>query len=175
MRPAVAVRSEGAAPLFVRADDDAGTVAATVRVVVDLVAEGHSVLTVAPRSATDKLDAAMARARLDFGRATVASLNATGALHPSVTLATVQLVKGLEADAVVVVEPADIVAEEPRGLGALYVALTRATRQVVVVHAGELPAALAAGAAEPVRARETGPAADTPSQREAVPQWPTTK
>ena len=51
----------------------------------------------------------------------------------------VGLVKGLELDAVVVVEPAAIVDEEAQGLRALYVALTRATKRLAVVHAATLP------------------------------------
>jgi DNA helicase IV len=50
--------------------------------------------------------------------------------------------KGLEFDVVLVAEPGQIVAESPRGLNDLYVALTRATQRLGVVHAGELPAAL---------------------------------
>jgi hypothetical protein len=42
-------------------------------------------------------------------------------------------VKGLEYDGVVLVEPADLVAESPRGVRALYVALTRATQRLLVV------------------------------------------
>jgi DNA helicase IV len=55
--------------------------------------------------------------------------------------------KGLEFDRVVLVEPARIVAEAERieGLRALYVALTRATKTLVVVHAEALPAELEAG------------------------------
>jgi len=49
------------------------------------------------------------------------------------------LVKGLEFDHVVVVEPAAIVAAEPRGLHRLYVVLTRAVSSLVVLHRGELP------------------------------------
>jgi DNA helicase IV len=49
------------------------------------------------------------------------------------------LVKGLEFDSVVVVEPAAIVAAEPRGLHRLYVVLTRAVSSLVVLHAGDLP------------------------------------
>ena len=54
----------------------------------------------------------------------------------------VRLVKGLELDSVIVVEPARIVAEEPQGLRVLYVALTRATQRLTVVHAEPLPDAL---------------------------------
>ena len=60
-------------------------------------------------------------------------------LEQQVTLVPVRLVKGLEVDAAVVVEPARIVAEECQGIRSLYVALTRATRRVTVVHAEPLP------------------------------------
>jgi hypothetical protein len=46
--------------------------------------------------------------------------------------------KGLEFDSVVVLEPEAIVAEYDRGLRMLYVALTRTTRHLAVVHAGRL-------------------------------------
>lgn len=52
------------------------------------------------------------------------------------------LAKGLEFDAVTVVEPADIVAAEPRGLHRLYVALTRAVTSLHALHSRPLPAAL---------------------------------
>ncbi len=64
-------------------------------------------------------------------------------LEQPVTLVPVRLVKGLEVDAAVVVEPARIVAEECQGIRSLYVALTRATRRVTVVHAEPLPEVLA--------------------------------
>jgi hypothetical protein len=54
------------------------------------------------------------------------------------------LAKGLEFDAVVVVDPAAIAAAEPRGLHRLYVVLTRAVSTLVVLHAGDLPEALTA-------------------------------
>jgi DNA helicase IV len=54
------------------------------------------------------------------------------------------LAKGLEFDAVVVVDPAAIAAAEPRGLHRLYVVLTRAVSTLVVLHAGDLPELLAA-------------------------------
>ncbi|WP_246002339.1 HelD family protein [Allorhizocola rhizosphaerae] len=54
------------------------------------------------------------------------------------------LAKGLEFDAVVVAEPARIVAAEPRGVQRLYVALTRAVSSLHVIHTEPLPATLAA-------------------------------
>ncbi|MDF9811345.1 AAA family ATPase [Streptomyces sp. SPB162] len=50
--------------------------------------------------------------------------------------------KGLEFDSVIVVEPALIVSGSARGASDLYVALTRATRSLAVVHTGRLPAGL---------------------------------
>jgi DNA helicase IV len=50
--------------------------------------------------------------------------------------------KGLEFDSVLVVEPERILADGPRGAAELYVALTRATQRLGVVHARPLPAAL---------------------------------
>jgi DNA helicase IV len=58
-----------------------------------------------------------------------------GAVLPSET-------KGLEFDAVLVVEPERILADGPRGAADLYVALTRATQRLGVLTAGPLPTAL---------------------------------
>jgi hypothetical protein len=55
---------------------------------------------------------------------------------------TVRQAKGLEFDSVLVADPAMILAESPRGLGDLYVALTRATQRAGVVHTGALPSVL---------------------------------
>ncbi|WP_019971575.1 RNA polymerase recycling motor ATPase HelR [Mycobacterium sp. 141] len=59
-----------------------------------------------------------------------------GTVPPSAT-------KGLEFDAVLVVEPQQILADGPRGAAELYVALTRATQRLGVLHRDPLPAALA--------------------------------
>ncbi|WP_174187380.1 RNA polymerase recycling motor ATPase HelR [Nocardia barduliensis] len=52
--------------------------------------------------------------------------------------------KGLEYDAVLVVEPERILADGPRGAAELYVALTRATQRLGVLHRDPLPPALSA-------------------------------
>jgi DNA helicase IV len=59
-----------------------------------------------------------------------------------ITVVPVTLAKGLEFDQVIVVEPAQIVAAEARGLHRLYVALTRAVSRLTVLHAEPLPAPL---------------------------------
>jgi DNA helicase IV len=65
------------------------------------------------------------------------------ALDSPVVVLTTEESKGLEFDAVVVVDPAGILGESPRGGHDLYVAITRATRRLTVVHEGELPPILA--------------------------------
>jgi hypothetical protein len=60
-------------------------------------------------------------------------------LAASLNAIPVSLIKGLEYDRVVVVEPTDIVAAEPRGMNRLYVALTRAMRELVILHTKPLP------------------------------------
>jgi DNA helicase IV len=62
--------------------------------------------------------------------------------------------KGLEFDAVLVVDPARILAGGPRGAAELYVALTRATQRLGVLHRDPLPEALTglAEAGAPARA-----------------------
>lgn len=58
------------------------------------------------------------------------------------------LAKGLEYDHVILVEPAAIVAAEPRGLHRLYVALTRAVSRPDILHAQPLPPELAGSGTE---------------------------
>jgi DNA helicase IV len=56
-----------------------------------------------------------------------------------VSVVPASLVKGLEYDHVIVVEPAAIVAAEPRGRHRLYVVLTRAVSRLTVLHTRPLP------------------------------------
>jgi DNA helicase IV len=101
--------------------------------------------------------AALARddALLGGGRLAVVRPRAAGALADEITRAatgfddrlnvlTVDDAKGLEFDSVIVVEPAQILAESPRGANDLYVALTRPTQRLTLVRTGELPAGLEA-------------------------------
>lgn len=61
------------------------------------------------------------------------------ALDRPVAVLGVPEAKGLEFDAVLVVEPAEIIDAGPRGINDLYVAVTRPTQQLHVVHARDLP------------------------------------
>ncbi len=60
----------------------------------------------------------------------------------SIPVLTPRQAKGLEFDHVVVVEPAAIAEDGEQGLRELYVALTRPTKTLVVVHARPLPEGL---------------------------------
>jgi DNA helicase IV len=115
------------------ADDPAGTVAA----VVDAVRADDAALT------GGRFAVVTSRA----GHAVLAAgvtevLAGDPDLAERVAVLDVDDVKGLEFDAVVVVEPADVLAESPRGANDLYVALTRPTQRLTVVHHRPLPPGL---------------------------------
>ena len=76
------------------------------------------------------------------------------------------MIKGLEFDAVVVVEPSAILALRPDGgPGGLYTALTRSTRALAIVHADPLPAGLEANPGL-TRLTSDDPAAEWRAQRQ---------
>ncbi|WP_199536625.1 HelD family protein [Spongiactinospora gelatinilytica] len=83
--------------------------------------------------------------------------------HPDLTAPVVVLgvtqAKGLEFDSVLVADPAGILAASPRGRGDLYVAMTRATQRLGILHPGPAPAVLAH--AVPELGRPAASAADS--------------
>jgi DNA helicase IV len=139
--PPTSIREDGDPPRVLRAAPSTDG-RALGDAVVDAVRVEHEAITpgnlavICPGSLVEAVSAALTGAGIDHGRAT------RHGLDNQVTVVPVSLVKGLELDASVVVEPAAIVEEEPQGLRALYVALTRATKRLAVVHARELPDAL---------------------------------
>ncbi|HUC04864.1 MAG TPA: hypothetical protein VL961_05670, partial [Acidimicrobiales bacterium] len=80
-------------------------------------------------------------ARLARGRADVGILERDAMTRP-VTIVDTPGAKGLEFDAAVVVEPAEIAAGGARGLRLLYIAMTRPIQHLSLVHAADLPAPL---------------------------------
>ncbi len=137
LRPPSSVRSEGDEPVIERTDATrfAGDLAAAVRREVGAVGSGNVAVVVAGEQLAE-VDAALVAAGVSFGRA------ARGTLDHQVTLAAVGLIKGLELDAVIVVDPGVILHREHRGAQALYVALTRATRRLSILSRAPLPAVL---------------------------------
>jgi DNA helicase IV len=138
LKPPRSIREDGTPPRIVRVAPMADLMTVIVeaaRVEVDAVDPGQ-VAIVCPQSLADAVSEAFDAAGLEHGQAT------RHGLDQQITVVPVGLVKGLELDAAVVVEPAAIVDEEAQGLRALYVALTRATKRLAIVHQRALPEAL---------------------------------
>jgi DNA helicase IV len=137
LRSPTAVRADGEPPEIRSVDGDGlgPTAAAAVTELRDALGDG-SVAVVVPDDLAESIADALNAAGIVHGRAT------RGGLADDVTVVPVSVVKGLELDGVVVVEPSHIVDAEAQGLRALYVALTRATKRLIVVHHDGLPAAM---------------------------------
>jgi DNA helicase IV len=117
------VRSTGVLPWALRvAEDDLP--AAVAKVAAEFEAEDGTLAVIAPPSRVAALMAALPESSDDLTAGPVV-LTPAGA-------------KGLEFDSVLVVDPVAVVAEGVRGHNDLYVALTRATQRLGVVHPGEL-------------------------------------
>lgn len=137
LQPPRSVREDGAEPVIRKAGPgELATVVSAVTRIERAAVDPGQVAVVCPASLIDEVCAALTEADIDFGRAT------RQGLQHRVTVVEVGLVKGLEVDSVVVVEPQLIVDEEAQGYRALYVALTRATKRLAVVHELDLPDAM---------------------------------
>ena len=121
-------------PVAVRAR--AGAVGSTtVRLAVRMAQDVGSVGVVAPATRMTQVRAALEP--VEFADAT------REALSPAINLLDLHVIKGLEFDAIVVVDPEAILTQRPDGgVGALYTALTRSTRALAIVHIDELPGIL---------------------------------
>ncbi len=144
MRASESVRSSGRLPRvladrpggFAGPDRLAGLVGQAVGEDLRGSPSGIAAIIVPPSLERPVADA-LVRAGLTFGSA------GRDALDERLSLLTVDDAKGLEFDSVTVVEPARLVRESPQGLRALYVAFTRATQRLTIIHGDPLPAALA--------------------------------
>ena len=132
LNPPSSVRAEGEPPVFVKVD---GSLDLLSEVVTEeqKKADSGNLAIVAANSQIGEIESVLDNAEIVFGRPNRRGLDEQLAVVP------VGLVKGLEVDVVIVVEPKRIIEEQVQGMRALYVALTRATKRVVVVHAEELP------------------------------------
>ncbi|GIJ33329.1 HelD family protein [Micromonospora sediminimaris] len=130
--PAESLRSDGA--LAVRTVSDLA--AATVAEVRTALTHEGSIAVIAADDTVDGLRAALAEAGVETATADGPAAGAR------VTVMPATLVKGLEYDHVIAVEPAAIATAESRGLNRLYVVLTRAVSRLSVLHVAPLPAPL---------------------------------
>jgi DNA helicase IV len=139
LTPPRSVRGTGVVPRAVAAepvalDDAVGKVVAEE---AGAVGEGR-VAVLAPTALVTGL-----RERL-LGEVSAGAAELEADLEAPVVVLPVAKAKGLEFDAVVVVEPAEILGESPRGTNDLYVAITRSTQRLAVVHTGPMPPVLGA-------------------------------
>ena len=137
LSPPRSIREDGDPPRIVGATPEGllDEVVAATRTELDAVGVGN-VAVLCPSSLVEPVSGALDAAGVEHRLATRHGFDA------QVTVVPVRVVKGLELDATVVVEPAAVVEEEAQGLRALYVALTRATKRLTLVHAQPLPEAL---------------------------------
>jgi hypothetical protein len=151
MEPAVAVLS--AAGIGVKAPQSAreGDWPPTAVRVAREAGPGEGVLAEAVLAALHADDAALGggrfvvvvpRARRSALAVALADRIAGTPLAGRTEVMTVDEVKGLEFDGVVLADPAAVVAESARGVNDLYVALTRPTQRLSVLHHGDLPPGL---------------------------------
>ncbi|MFW2383683.1 MAG: HelD family protein [Acidimicrobiales bacterium] len=129
LKPPVSVRDDGDPPTLVPADSTVEILAGTVEAVrTELkLAEAGNAAVIVPLSLADAVEQALAEAGVEAGRAPQDNLDSR------VTIVPVRLVKGLEVDASIIVDPGRIVAENPQGYRSLYVALTRSTQRMTII------------------------------------------
>ena len=134
LQPPTSIRHTGEEPIVTActSEDLNAAIAAAVRRELDAVGSGN-VAVVVPGSLVERADVALTDAGIDHGRATRQGLDR------QVTVVPTSLVKGLELDSVIVVEPSAILREEVRGPQSLYVAVTRSTKRLSILHAEPLP------------------------------------
>jgi DNA helicase IV len=142
--PPRSVRSTGTAPWSAQVTDLAVELAPLVADALAEVGEGRLAVITAtgagehdPAAEADAVHRMLAAAGLPAARGTNPA-----ALDSPVVVLTSTEAKGLEFDSVIVVEPAVIVAGSPHGWRDLYVAVTRATAHLGVVHTEDLPTPL---------------------------------
>ena len=135
------VRSSGHRPWTreISADDLAGELSGLVADELGAIGDGRLAVLM-PEELRDSLGSDVA----DRVPEAVVGNQPDGLESPAVVL-TVNQAKGLEFDSVLVVEPGRIRTESLRGLNDLYVALTRATQRLGILHTGDLPPALTTG------------------------------
>jgi DNA helicase IV len=148
LEPPRSAREAGTTPWHLRlAPADAGPAAGLGGVVAAeaaQVGEGKLAVLVPPGRAEELAELIRSEVPAATARQGPAVLDAR------VAVLTVAEAKGLEFDAVVVADPAAILATGSHGANDLYVALTRATARLGVVHPGELPRVLSRLAAKSV-------------------------
>jgi DNA helicase IV len=138
LRPPRSVRESGVEPWALRVDErDLAVTLAEVAVEQSAAVAGGKLAVLVPSSRAAALAAAIGAVLPSAGIERGPDL-----LAAPVAVLAVADAKGLEFDGVLVVDPDAILDQSPRGASDLYVALTRATQRLGVVHTGPLPPVL---------------------------------
>jgi DNA helicase IV len=134
LTPPTSIRHTGDEPVVVGVEEHLLDleIAETVREELKVIGAGN-VAVIAVDEMVDRVVQALERGGVEHGRATRQGLDR------QVTVVPVSLAKGLELDSVVVVEPGRILTDATRGAQSLYVALTRSTKRLTLLHTGALP------------------------------------
>jgi DNA helicase IV len=146
LKAPVAVRPEGDPPRFVVTNpDDFGTALAEAINTERAAIGAGNIAIICATGAGDDVSQFLLAHEIDHG------VSYAGALEKEVSVIEVSMVKGLEIDSAIVIEPDSIVEYEPQGLRSLYVAITRATRRLTIIDTGnsaEIFADFRAGSSE---------------------------
>jgi DNA helicase IV len=163
--PTTTLRSARAVPGSLRTtratvdglDAAVGAAAAAVASRIEQAREGRAAVIAAPVR-LDRARAAIDKAVTDALGPTADALLGGGTDARLVVLTPAEA-KGLEFDVVVLVEPAEMTSDAPGPSGAsdVYVAATRPTQELVVVHARDLPAGLGGQPVPDAPDRPSGP------------------
>jgi hypothetical protein len=137
LRPPRSVRETGVVPWALRVDEAelASRLPELVAREADAIGDGKLAVLV-PEARVEELRRHLA------ALPGVAPERGPSALDAKTALLTVPESKGLEFDSVLIIDPARILTDSPRGPADLYVALTRTTQHLGVIHPGDLPAVL---------------------------------
>lgn len=136
LQPPTSVRSGGIEPAVTLVQDVSSALLEIVSSEIDRVGDGRLAVLV-PAGLADSVRESLR----DLGTR-VATDTTPAALDATAVVLTVRQAKGLEFDSVIVVEPDAIIGDSAHGLRDLYVAITRATKRLHIVHAQPLPPAL---------------------------------
>ncbi len=125
------IRATGEEPIIVFADGEP-VLRTAVSAVKRQLGFGRNVALICPDAVVKEATVALDYEQVAWGDGRKTTQNPVTVLRASES-------KGLEFDAVVIVEPGAIVEQSPQGLNELFVATTRTTRSLTIVHQAALP------------------------------------
>lgn len=163
LEPLTVVRKAGQAPQFIQDDGDYDVTTEVIAAISEHAQKGRFLGVIVAPEYKPTLTAALTEQDIKFSDADA------GSLGTAVNVVSATEAKGLEFDAVVVVEPAAIAALH-RGMRFLYIALTRATKYLSVVYSQAFEPFALEGAEPQKPIDGTSPAPQAPAQPVETPR-----